>query len=307
MFKKKAKPTTKLLAEYLDYLRNYQDLSEATIVIRRNFITPFLLQLKEMGKPSKIHALSAAAIHDYIIETAMPLHRSSKKHLTSTMRSFLRFAYAKGYLDQDLVPAVPTILSRKLDRLPESLSWEDTQKLLAMPDRETPGGRRDYAVMLLCVHYGVRIGQVTSLRLSDIHWDEGFICFAACKHSSPLRLPLHEKVIEALLDYIKTDRTNPNFQAVFLSLRGEQRPLSQHNHYYANMQKYYVKAGISSSFRGTRHFRHAFATRLLGQEVPMKTIADLLGHQHIETTFIYTKVNFEQLRKLAREWPEVDK
>lgn len=304
---KKAKPETKLLKEYVDFLRNYQCSAEATIVIRKMFISPFLLQLNNIGRPSTLHLLSAKTIHDYIIETAEPLHRASKKHLSSSMRSFLRFAFIKGYLKRDLVEAVPVILTRKLDRLPESISWENIQKLLTMPDRATHIGRRDYAAMLLCIHYGVRIGQVISLKLSDIHWEEGCICFSGCKQSNALRLPLNNEVVEALLDYIKTDRQNPDFQEVFLTVRGKQKPLGKHNCYYTNIQKYYVKAGITSKSQGTRHFRHAFATRLLRQKVPIKTIADLLGHQHIETTFIYTKVDFEQLRALAREWPGVEK
>ena len=264
----------------------------------------FLLK-QGINLSSQLHLLSAKEIHDYIIEVAPPLHRASKKHLTSSIRSFLRFAYIKGYLINNLVEVVPVITTRKLERLPESITWENIQKLLTLPDKNTPSGRRDFAVMMLCIHYGVRIGQVTTLKLSDIHWEDGFICFAGCKWSNSLRLPLLEDVAEALLEYIKMDRRNPNFEEVFLTLRGKQRPLSEHNHYAANLQKYYIKAGISSKFRGSRHFRHAFATRLLSQKVSIKTIADLLGHRHIETTFIYTKVDIDQLRTLAREWPEV--
>ena len=100
------------------------------------------------------------------------------------------------------------------------------------------------------------------------------------------------------------DRKKPDFNQVFLTVRGKQRPLSAHNHYASNFHKYYKEAGISPKFSGTRHFRHAFATRLVSQNIPIKTIADLLGHRHIETTFIYTKVDIDQLRMLAREWPE---
>lgn len=303
MFSKKVYPENELLNEYLNFLRDYQCLSEATIVIRRNVVTPFLLK-QGIDLSSQLHLLSSKHIHDYIIEVAPPLHRASKKHLTSSIRSFLRFAYIKGYLQNNLVEVVPVITTRKLDRLPESMSWENIQQLLTMPDKNTPAGRRDFAVMMLCIHYGVRIGQVTTLKLNDIHWEEGFICFAGCKWSNSLRLPLHENVAAALLDYIKMDRKNADFMEVFLTLRGNQRPLSKHNHYAANFRKYYVKAGISSKFKGSRHFRHAFATRLLSQKVSIKTIADLLGHRHIETTFIYTKVDLDQLRMLAREWPE---
>jgi len=303
MFSKKTFPENELLNEYLNFLRDYQCLSEATVVIRRNFLTPFLLK-QGFTQSSQLHFLSAKNIHDYIIEVSSPLHRASKKHLTSSIRSFLRFAFIKGYLQSNLVEVVPVITTRKLDRLPESISWEEIQKLLTMPDRNTPAGRRDFAVMMLCIHYGVRIGQVTTLKLRDIHWEDGFIRFAGCKWSNSLRLPLHEDVAQALFDYIKKDRKNVEYEEVFLTLRGKQRPLSEHNHYAANFQKYYVKAGIDPKFRGSRHFRHAFATRLLSQKVSIKIIADLLGHRHIETTFIYTKVDLNQLRALAREWPE---
>ncbi len=306
MFAKKTHTDNELLNEYLAFLRDYQCLSEATIVIRRNFVAPFLLKLR-VDFSSQLHSLSAKNIHDYIIDTASSLHRASKKHLSSSIRSFLRFAFIKGYLICNLVEVVPVITTRKLEQLPESLLWEDIQKLLTMPDMKTSAGRRDLAVMMLCIHYGVRIGQVTALKLSDIHWEDGVICFAGCKWSNSLRLPLLENVAEALLAYIKMDRKNPDFEEVFLTVRGKQRPLSEHNHYTTNFQKYYVKAGISSKFGGSRHFRHAFASRLLSQKVSIKTIADLLGHRHIETTFIYTKVDIDQLRMLAREWPEDQK
>jgi integrase/recombinase XerD len=305
MFYKKIYPENKVLNEYFDFLRNYQSLSEATIVIRRHFLTPFLLKQK-INHMSELHLLSAKRLHDYIIETATPLHRASKKHLTSTMRSFLRFAYIKGYTKHNLVEVVPTIVTRKLESLPLSMSWENIQRLLKMPNITTPTGRRDLAVMMLCVHYGVRIGQITTLKLNDIRWKEGVICFTGCKHSNSLRLPLHHDVAEALLNYIKADRKNADYEEVFLTIRGKIRPLSKHNHYSSNFTKYYAGAGIDSSCRGTRHFRHAFASRLLSQKIAIKTIADLLGHRHIGTTFIYTKVDIDQLRTLAREWPEAN-
>jgi len=294
-----------LLAEYIDFLRNHQCSSEATIVIRKIFVKSFLLYLGDISQQSMLSELSAKTIHDYIITAAQPLHRASKKHLTSSIRSFLKFAHIKGYLKRDLIEAVPVITMRKLDRLPKSISWEDVQKIIALPDKSTPFGRRDLAVLSLLIYYGVRIGQVTTLKLSDIHWQEGVICFSASKHGNALRLPLYKEVADALLTYIKKDRRNSKFQEVFLTVKGKQRPLSQYNHYYCNLKKYYIKAGINSSSQGSRVIRHAFATRLVNQKIPFKTIADLLGHRWIETTFIYTKVNVTQLRELARNWPEV--
>lgn len=296
---------SKLLSEYTDYLRDQQCSSKATIHIREKFVEPFLNYLGKIAQPLELYKLSANTIHDYIVVTAQPLHRASKKHLTSSIRSFLRFAHIKGYLKRDLIEAVPVIATRKLDSLPQNKPWEDIQKLLILPDRSTHAGRRDFAVLSLLISYGVRIGQVTTLKLQDIFWQEGIINFAASKHSNALRFPLHKEVADALLAYIKNDRMTAEFQEVFLTIKEPRRPLSENNHYYGNIKKYFLKAGIASSMYGSRIIRHSFATQLVNQNTSIKIISDLLGHRWIDTTFIYTKVNVVKLRELARNWPEV--
>ena len=142
---------SKLLIEYTDFLREQQCSAEATILIRGKFVEPFLKSLGKVAHPSKLFELSAKTIHDYIIKTASPLHRASKKHLASSIRSFLRFAYIKGHLKRNLIEAVPVIAAWKLESLPKGISWEDTQKLLTMPDKSTHRGRRDFAVLSLLI------------------------------------------------------------------------------------------------------------------------------------------------------------
>lgn len=302
---KKKEFRSKLLKEFLIFLRGHQCVSEATIVIRRNFIIPFLSKIKGIASPSKLHKLSPKTIHDYVIKTSKPLHRASRKHLTSSLRSFLRFSYIWGYLKKNLVEVVPVIATRKLDRTPTGISWDEVQKLLAAPDRRRPTGRRDYAILLLLVTYGVRIGQVTNLKLQDIRWHEGIVHFKPSKGGRPLSFPLEKRVAKALLEYIKKDRRGVSFQELFLTVKGPQRPLSPHNHLGTSLRVYYKHAGINSKTQGSRVIRHAFATRLMENRIPIKTISDLLGHRCIDNTFIYTKVDTEGLRILARKWPEV--
>lgn len=296
---------SKLLIEYTGYLRDQQCLSEETILIYKRFVNSFLDYLGKIAQPSQLYKLSAKTIHDYILATAQPLHRTYKKHLTTSIRSFLRFAHIKGYLNRDLIEAVPVISIRKLDRLPQNIPWKNIQKLLTLPDRSTHAGRRDFAVLSLLISYGVRIGQVTTLKLQDISWQEGVINFAASKHGNPLRFPLQKEVADALLAYIKNDRMAPKFQEVFLTIKEPMRPLGKNNHYHNIIKKYFLKAGIVSSTYGSRIIRHSFATQLVNQNTSIKTISDLLGHRCIDTIFIYTKVNVVKLRELARDWPEV--
>ena len=275
---------SKLLTEYLDYLRCQQCVAPATVVIRRHFIVPFLRFIGDLAMPSRLRGLSPKTIHDYVIKKCPPLHRASKKHLTSTLRSFLRFAHIEGYLDRSLVPAVPVIATRKLERLPRGMPWRSVQAMLRGPDRRTHLGRRDYAMLLLLSSYGIRIGQVTALRLKDIHWANGTIDFPQMKGGKPLRLPLHPLVADALLAYIERDRGRPTFAEA----------------------RYHRLAGLDGSFGGRAHaIRHAFATRLVEQGTPIKTISDLLGHRTIENTYLYTKVDLPRLRQLALVWPQV--
>jgi site-specific recombinase XerD len=294
-----------LLAQYLDFLRDQQGVSQATIVIRRLAVRRFLQFLGHRLTPSQLRQLSAKRIHDYIIRNSSGLTRASRKHLTSSLRSFLRFAHVRGYLPRDLVDAVPVLATWRLAHLPRGLSWEQVQLLLKAPDRRTAVGRRDYAMLLLVATYGVRIGQVTALTRHDIHWHEQTIAFAPSKGGKPLKVPLEKSVAQALLAYLRRDRGQAPFDEVFLTIRGSRRPLGVNNHLGAALKTYYRRAGIRASVIGTHAIRHAVATRLLEKGASIKTIADLLGHRDIGTTYIYTKVDLAQLRTLAGQWPEV--
>lgn len=295
----------RLLQDYLHFLRDCQGLAEATLYLRGLYVGAFLQEgLRHRCAPAELKALQPSIIHDYVIATAHAKSRALRKHHVSSVRSLLRFLHVKGYLARDLVAAVPIIAIPKLDRLPRGITWEEVQQLLAAPNRETAAGRRDFAVLILLAHYGVRIGQVTTLRLRDLDWQQGLIHFAASKYGKPLCFPLHAPVAEALLAYLQQDRGTLDYPQVFLTVRGKPRPLSVHNHFGTTIKHYFALAGIAAPSPGAHTLRHAFATRLVAQGTPIKTVADLLGHQSIQSTFIYTKVDVARLRLLAWEWPE---
>jgi len=305
ILQKKINGSSKLFNEYLSFIQKQQCLTPPTISIRRNFVAAFLNTLKEQATPSRIRNLKANTIHDYIIQTATPFSRAKRKQLVASLRSFLRFLHFRGYLNRNLAPAVPTFRIPKLAAIPRGIPWDSVQKLLSMPDRTTPIGRRDYAVLQLLATYGVRIGQALKLRICDLKWEEKTIYFQPSKGGKALCFPLQEDVTQALLEYLRMDRGNAPFPHVFLSINEPKRLLSPYNVLGTSLKRYYKLAGIESTAGTSRPIRHAFATRLMEQEVPIKTISDLLGHRLIDTTFIYTKVDLRHLRLLARDWPEV--
>jgi integrase/recombinase XerD len=168
---------TELLSEYLEFLRNHRGLSEGTIRLRRNDTISFLRSLRTQNVPEDIGKVSSKQVYDYIIKTAKLMPRPSRKHLCTSIRSFLKFAHLKGYVQRNLMEAVPVIRPPKLGSVPRGIPWESIEKLLAVPNRKTLVGRRNYAVLQLLTAYGVRIGQVAKLRLQDINWREGSIHF----------------------------------------------------------------------------------------------------------------------------------
>lgn len=295
----------KVLAEFLDFLQYHRGLAKATIHIRELHVAPFLEAMK-INAPDDTHTISAASIHDYVIKTAKRMNRANRKHLVSSLRSFLGFLHIRGYIERTLVEAVPVIRIAKLDRIPRGVSWESVQKMFASIDRTTHSGRREYAIVMLIATYGVRIGQVTTLKLRDIDWHDGLIRFQSSKKGHPLCFPLKPDVAEALLDYIKETRGKASFPEMFLTLKGKPQPFAENTHLVSNFQGLYKRAGIDSPAKGSHAIRHAFATRLMEQGTPIKTIADLLGHKCIDSTFIYTKVDIVHLRSLACEWLEVE-
>jgi len=292
---------SKLLNEYLDFLCNHRGLTKNTIRFRKNDVTSFLQSLKLQNDLEDIGQVSAMQVYDYIIKTAKLMTRPSRRHLVASIRSFLKFCHLKGYVQRDLTEAVPVIGTPKLGSVPRGIPWESVEKLLAVPDRETHGGRRTYAVLQLLATYGVRIGQVTNLRLQDINWREGSIHFQPSKWGNPLCLPLYPEVADALLTYIRETRGKSPYPEVFLTV-ARHMPLRNGGALSSSMKTCFRKVGIAASAHA---IRHAFATRLMEHDTPIKTIADLLGHKSISTTFIYTKVDLKHLRLLAYEWPEV--
>ena len=104
----------------------------------------------------------------------------------------------------------------------------------------------------------------------------------------------HSCVAEALLAYIRQTRGNVPFPEIFLTVHGKPRPLSKNNRLNWAFELYYRQAGITKAPIGAHAIRHAFATYLMEEDVPLKTIADLLGHRSIRTTSIYTKVEYRE-------------
>ena len=292
------------LEAYLNWMRHYQYASEGTLGVRCHSISQFLEWLGPDATLEGLSKLSSDRIEDFFISYVQTMGRSAQRSMQSALRTFLRFCLHSGYIKQSLDYAVPALRTYKLATVPRGLTDTQAQKVLRCINRNSHVGRRDYAIVLLLYTYGVRGGQVRALRLEDINWAQNQILFKALKHGKDSRLPLTPEVGESLLDYLQNSRPSYSYPYVFLTARAPYHPLPHSSSLSAIVGRYIQAAGIEVPNKGAHAFRHCFATRMLQKGHCLKEIADVLGHRHLQTTFIYTKVDFNALKQVALEWPE---
>ncbi|NOR40470.1 MAG: tyrosine-type recombinase/integrase [Gammaproteobacteria bacterium] len=293
-----------VLQHYLDYLRRERNLAQNTIRAHRTCIAPLL---DELGEPltERIAHLLPEQLLDFFTRHTRSRPPSLSRHLQGSLRSFLRFCRQEGYLERDLTGIIPPIHSYKLSGVPRGISGADARKTLAGIDRTTSLGLRDFAIILLLHTYGVRGSQVRALRLQDIEWRDNRIRFPAAKGGKEVVVPLTDEVGNSLLDYLRDGRPAAPYPEVFLINQAPCRPLRSPSAVSVLVALHLRQAQVSPPRTGSHIFRHGFATRMLQHGQSLKTIADMLGHRHINSTFIYTKVDLKTLHQLPLDWPEV--
>jgi len=292
-----------LLEAYLKWLEQHQHAAPGTIERRVQSISQFLRWLGPRATSQRISELTPETVEYFFLDYAKSKGRSAQRSMQAALRTFFRFCLQRGYIQQPLDRAVPTLRCYKLSTVVRGLSEEQALKLLQCIDRHSPAGRRDYAICQLLYTYGVRGGQVRALRFEDINWTGNQVLFRALKHGKDTLLPLTREVGESLLDYLKNTRPGCQDTHLFVTLRAPYHGLKNSSVLSNRIDHYIQAAGIEIACKGAHIFRHGFATRMLAQGHSLKAIADVLGHRHLESTFIYTKVDFEHLKQVALPWP----
>ncbi len=297
-------PYQGVLDEYVRYLKHHRALADSTIRIYRHYLIPFLQPLDGKDILASLSGTSPGQIHAFFAKHAQGKADTTRGQIQSTLRIFFRFCAMKGYVAEHLAEAVPKVFRYQLGNVPRPVSEQKVQELLESIDRSTSAGRRDYAIVLLLHTYGVRGAQIRSLRLEDIQWRHSRIRFRSCKGGKEILDPLTDEVGESLLDYLRHGRPKTVYRQVFLTDRAPIHPFRVHNIYLIIAARMRRMGSAEPAF-GPHALRHGFATRMLKGGQSPKAIADLLGHRQINSTFIYTKVDFETLKQLPLDWPEV--
>jgi len=203
---------------------------------------------------------------------------------------------------------VPKIRFPRDARIPSVWAHELVVRLLEALDRSSAKGKRDYAILLLACRLGLRVGDIRTLKLDQLHWEDSTIEITQSKTSTPLRLPLTSEVGEALIDYLKSGRPQTAHREVFLKVNPPFDPFVGNNLHHI-VTYWRLLAGVrfrTPQRRGIHSLRHTLATRLLEKGTAFTTIAEILGHTSLESTRIYAKADVEALRSVALDPEEVN-
>lgn len=296
-----------LLDGYGAFAHRVRGLEQETIQMRRLYLERFVSAQSESSPTELFASLTAGRVQGFVFDYAQRHGPGSQRWMQTGLRDFLRFCHLCGYVTRDLSLVVPALHSRRLSSLPRGIDDSTVALLLESIDEKSPAGLRDLAIIQLLTTYGVRGIQVRRLCLDDIGWAEDRIHFRAVKRGKPVAQFLTPQVGNALLKYIRGERENSvSHLEVFLTSRPPFHPLRSSAAISGIIRGRLRQAGIElpeGVSRGTHSFRHGFAARLTGK-VPLKQIADMLGHRDLSSSFVYSKVDFQALGETALPWPE---
>jgi integrase/recombinase XerD len=291
-----------LIKDFDQHLAKVCGLSAATRIYRRRYAREFLAW-RFKGKRPDLAELCFADFLGYVKVKAPMLKPASVGVMITALRSLVRFWEFKAYCRSGLSQAWPKVPNWKRSPSLDILTQHECRDLLRVVDRSDASGRRDLAILRLIVDLGLRCTEVAELLLEDIDWRSGTLAIRKNKQRRERLLPLPPLVGKAILNYLRNGRPKSSSRQLFLCHR---LPVGQPitpERVRGAVRRAMQRIGISCG--GTHRLRHAFATRLHARGASLKEVADILGHQHFDTTAIYARVNLPQLAKVALPWPGV--
>jgi site-specific recombinase XerD len=282
---------------FFDFLRRERGLCEGTLVQYRLYLRRLQKYMLKTDCPL-LRDLTPAAVTGFITESGRAIDKRSVQSLCSILKVFFRYLYRVGLMSRDLSKAIESPRRYQLANVPRSITWQQVEDMLETVDRRTAVGKRDYAILVLLVTYGLRSREVAALTLDDIDWKRDRLHIRGRKAGHSSVYPLTPAIGEALVDYLQHGRLETQARALFFRACA---PFTELSRVAVSLRaKYYLrKAGIKVPRPGSHTLRHTCVQRLVDSGLSLKTIGDFVGHRTPDATKIYAKVNIEALREVA--------
>lgn len=283
--------------KFEQYIRLEKGLSKNTVVAYMRDYTAFahfILRNYDVA-PTKVEQYMVERYLAYLYEECKHAKASQAREL-SGVKAFFNYLLLNDKIEQSPTELVAT--PKRTRHLPDVLTVEEVERIINSIPLDTTKGKRDRAMLELLYSCGLRVSELTSLRLSDLFFGEGYIRVMG-KGSKQRLVPVGSVARERIMLYMdaRKAKDSKNKDILFLSNRGG--ALTRVMVFYV-IRDAVARAGIDKTV-SPHIFRHSFATHLLAGGASIRQVQEMLGHESIETTEIYTHLDTSRLRETVEK------
>ncbi|GIV27483.1 MAG: tyrosine recombinase XerC [Bacteroidia bacterium] len=290
------KSNEELIKGFQSYLSIEKNLSQNTIDAYLRDIQKLIVFLSENFSNVQLINVHSSHLEDFIKTLVnIELDAASINRIISGVKAFYNYLNYVGVLE--FLPTENIEILKTRRKLPVVLSVEEVEALLKQIDRSTVEGERNYAIIETMYGCGLRVSELTQLKISSINFKEDYIIVTG-KGNKERLVPMGIPVKKAILNYYENYRKHLKPQRKYediLYLNKFNRPLSRVMVFYI-IKDLASKAGIKKEI-SPHTLRHSFATHLMEGGANIRVVQELLGHASITTTEIYTHLDREYLRE----------
>jgi integrase/recombinase XerD len=286
---------------YKAWLRLEKSLSENSVEAYLHDVeklTDFLFLTNDLKKTEDIVLKDLEKFTKWIHELGMT--STSQARIISGLRSFFKYCLIEELITID--PAALLEAPKSMRKLPDTLSFEEIEQIIAAIDLSKPEGQRNKAIIETLYSCGLRVSELVNLKMSNLHVDVGYIRVTG-KGNKERLVPIGadaSKFIKIYSNNIRTHITIKNGEEDFLFLNRRGSRLSRIM-IFLILKELAAKAGITKNI-SPHTFRHSFATHLVEGGADLRAVQEMLGHESITTTEIYTHLDREFLRTTLQQF-----
>lgn len=285
-------------SEFINWIKVEKNYSDHSIVAYSKDLSELAIYIDKEKYDDNIKSIDFFLLRGFVADLyERNLSKSSIERKISTIKSFFKFLYKKGFIEEN--PARLVKFPRKEKHLPSVFNIDDMFNLLDLPDKTNATGLRDAIILELMYATGVRVSELVGLNLSDVDLKNGRIRVKG-KGKKERIVPIVPEIVEMIYKYtkimhqvlvkgkfIETEALIINKLGTRMSDRSIRRIV----------EEYLKKAGLPLDY-SPHSFRHSFATHLLENGADLRSIQDLLGHESLATTQKYTNMDIASMLKI---------
>lgn len=289
------------------YIKNFQSYLKIERGLSKNSINSYVLDIEKLVRFLSDNDINVSPIkiqeetlQQFIYEISKSVNPRSQARVISGLKSFFNYLIFEEYRPDNPLELIETPrLGRKL---PDTLNIEDIDNLIAAIDLSTNEGERNRAMLETLYSCGLRVSELTNLKISDLFFEEGFVKITG-KGNKQRFVPICNQTQKYIEIYKNTDRNLLQIQkghedTLFLNRRGKQLTRAM---IFTIIKNLAVEINLNKTI-SPHTFRHSFATHLLENGADLRSIQLMLGHESITTTEIYMHVDRKHLNQVMQSF-----